>query len=119
MVSESLTVFDVVVHQVVGPDPALVAVREMAVVVVVNVRALHVSVHVHVVENFLEIGPSLGERRGEWAIKERLRTKARHVCAFFVAVFTRTPPLKCFTAVYGTVRRGWPCLGLHVRYWGF
>ena len=57
--SELLTVFDVVVHQVVGPDPALVAVRVHAVVHVVNVRALDVSVHVHFVEKFV-VGPSLG-----------------------------------------------------------
>ena len=57
--SRILTVDDVVVHLVVDPDPALVAVRVHAVVHVVNVRALDVSVHVHVVEK-LGVGPSFG-----------------------------------------------------------
>ena len=55
----TLTVDYVVVHLVVGPHPALVAVRVHAVVHVVDVRALDVSVHVHVVEK-LRVGPSFG-----------------------------------------------------------
>ena len=55
----SLTVHDVVVHLVLGPHAALVAVRVHAVVHVVNVRPHDVPVHVHIIENF-GVGPSLG-----------------------------------------------------------
>lgn len=65
----SLTVLDVVVHLVVGPDPALVAVRVHAIVHVVNVRVFDVAEDIDVVKN-TGVGPSFGDMRRRRTVRE-------------------------------------------------